>query len=61
MLNNNILDNIRIVMIHTSHPGNIGAAARAMKVMGLSDLRLVNPKSFPNDKANAISGHKLAP
>jgi len=57
MLNNNILDNIRIVMIHTSHPGNIGAAARAMKVMGLSDLYLVNPKSFPDEQANAMSAN----
>ena len=56
-MNNNILDNIRIVMIHTSHPGNIGAAARAMKVMGLSDLCLVNPKSFPDDQANAMSAN----
>ena len=44
-------------MIHTSHPGNIGAAARAMKVMGLSDLCLVNPKSFPDDQANAMSAN----
>ncbi len=56
-MSNNILDNIRIVMIHTSHPGNIGAAARAMKVMGLSDLCLVNPKSFPDDQANAMSAN----
>ena len=41
------LSNIRIVLIQTSHPGNIGAAARAMKVMGLSQLSLVNPKTFP--------------
>lgn len=56
-MSNTILDNIRIVMIHTSHPGNIGAAARAMKVMGLSDLCLVNPKSFPDDQANAMSAN----
>ncbi len=56
-MSNNILDNIRIVMIHTSHPGNIGAAARAMKVMGLSDLCLVNPKIFPDDQANAMSAN----
>lgn len=47
------LDNIRIVLSHTSHPGNIGAAARAMKTMGLSSLYLINPKSFPDYKADA--------
>ncbi len=47
------LDKIRIVLSHTSHPGNIGAAARAMKTMGLSRLVLVNPKSFPHNDAVA--------
>lgn len=42
-----------IVMIETSHPGNIGAAARAMKNMGLNELRLVNPKQFPSAEATA--------
>src|SRR3954451_11955596 len=42
------LDNVRVVLSHTSHPGNIGGAARAMKTMGLSNLYLVNPKSFPD-------------
>ncbi len=46
------LDNVRIVLSHTSHPGNIGAAARAMKTMGLRQLYLVNPKSFPDNEAN---------
>ena len=45
--------NIRIVMVGTTHPGNIGAAARAMKNMGLSDLALVSPKIFPSPEANA--------
>jgi tRNA/rRNA methyltransferase len=49
----NALDQIAIVLSHTSHPGNIGAAARAMKTMGLSDLRLVNPDVFPSEIANA--------
>ena len=40
-------------MIHTTHPGNIGAAARAMKTMGLARLRLVTPKYFPHDEATA--------
>jgi tRNA/rRNA methyltransferase len=45
------LDKVRIVLSHTSHPGNIGAAARAMKTMGLSRLTLVNPKCFPDAEA----------
>ena len=48
-----MLENIRIVLSHTSHPGNIGAAARAMKTMGLSRLTLVNPKKFPHNEAIA--------
>ena len=47
----NPLDQIAVVLSHTSHPGNIGAAARAMKTMGLSDLRLVNPREFPSEVA----------
>jgi tRNA/rRNA methyltransferase len=42
---------IRIVLCRPSHPGNIGAAARAMKAMGLSDLRLVAPERFPAPEA----------
>ena len=42
-----MLENIRIVLVNTSHPGNIGAAARAMKNMGLSRLYLVDPKQHP--------------
>lgn len=44
---------IRIVLVGTTHPGNIGAVARAMKNMGLSDLALVNPRHFPDDEATA--------
>ncbi len=44
---------IRIVLVGTTHPGNIGAVARAMKNMGLSDLRLVRPKYFPHEEATA--------
>jgi TrmH family RNA methyltransferase len=47
------LARIRIVLINTTHPGNIGAAARAMKVMGLSQLHLVTPKVFPHADATA--------
>lgn len=46
-----MLDNIRIVLVNTSHPGNIGATARAMKNMGLSKLYLVEPKEFPSFEA----------
>lgn len=45
------LDRIRLVMVNTTHPGNIGAAARAIKNMGLSKLVLVEPKEFPSPKA----------
>lgn len=48
-----LLNRIRIVMINTSDSGNIGAAARAMKTMGMSDLVLVEPKEFPTAKATA--------
>ncbi len=44
---------IRIVLVDTSHPGNIGAAARAMKNMGLTDLHLVRPEQFPHSEATA--------
>jgi len=46
-----MLDNIRIVLVRTFHPGNIGSAARAMKTMGLTELALVNPVDFPSDDA----------
>src|SRR6056300_1136373 len=48
-----MLDKIRIVLVNTTHPGNIGATARAMKNMGLSDLCLVEPKLFPHRDADA--------
>jgi TrmH family RNA methyltransferase len=43
----------RIVLVETSHPGNIGATARAMKTMGLTDLALVSPREFPSPQASA--------
>jgi len=49
------LSRVRIVLSRTSHPGNIGSAARAMKTMGISQLRLVAPKSFPHEEANALA------
>ncbi|MEN8129643.1 MAG: RNA methyltransferase [Pseudomonadota bacterium] len=48
-----MLDNVRIVLVETSHPGNIGASARAMKNMGLSRLYLVRPRLFPHADASA--------
>lgn len=44
---------IRVVLVGTSHPGNIGAVARAMKNMGLTQLVLVNPLEFPHPEATA--------
>lgn len=51
-----ILSQIRVILSHTSHPGNIGSTARAMKNMGLSSLYLVNPKHFPDPHASALAG-----
>ena len=48
-----MLQNIRVVLVNTSHPGNIGGAARAMKNMGLSRLVLVDPQHFPSPEADA--------
>jgi tRNA/rRNA methyltransferase len=50
-----MLDNIRVVLSHTTHPGNIGAAARAMKTMGLRHLYLINPRYFPDPQADAMA------
>jgi tRNA (cytidine32/uridine32-2'-O)-methyltransferase len=44
---------VRIVLVEPSHPGNIGASARAMKTMGLTDLTLVAPTYFPSEEATA--------
>ncbi len=50
-----ILQGLRVVLVETSHPGNIGATARAMKVMGLQHLVLVNPRYFPHPEATALA------
>ena len=50
-----IFNNIRIVLCNTSHPGNIGSAARAMKTMGFQHLYLVQPDKFPNPQASALA------
>jgi TrmH family RNA methyltransferase len=44
---------VRIVLVGTTHPGNIGAVARAMKNMGIADLALVSPRYFPHADATA--------
>lgn len=62
-----MLDNVRIILIGTSHPGNIGSAARAMKTMGLTNLVLVSPECEVDGKSIALSagatdvlkGHKV--
>ncbi len=46
---------MRVVLSHTTHPGNIGAAARAMKTMGLHHLHLINPRHFPDPQAEALA------
>lgn len=50
-----MLTNVRVVLSHTTHPGNIGAAARAMKTMGLAHLYLINPQRFPDRQADAMA------
>ena len=54
-MTHNPLAHIRIVMVQTFHPGNIGSAARAMKTMGLSDLVLVSPRDYPSEQATAMA------
>ncbi|MDR2244026.1 MAG: RNA methyltransferase [Burkholderiales bacterium] len=49
------LSRVRVVLVHTTHPGNIGAAARAMWTMGLSQLVLVSPLRFPAPEAEAMA------
>lgn len=49
------LDRIRVVLVETSHPGNIGSAARAMKTMGITRLYLVKPQTLPDDHSRALS------
>jgi tRNA/rRNA methyltransferase len=49
------LSRIRIVLVDPSHPGNIGAAARALKTMGLARLVLVRPRAFPHPEARSLA------
>jgi TrmH family RNA methyltransferase len=52
---NTLLPRIRIVLVEPQHPGNVGAAARAMKTMGLDDLALVRPQKFPHKDATDMA------
>ena len=52
-----ILGHVRVVLCRPSHPGNIGAAARAMKTMGLADLRLIAPARFPAPEAEWMAAN----
>jgi tRNA/rRNA methyltransferase len=55
IIKSSIFDHIRIVLCTTSHPGNIGSTARAMKTMGFKHLYLVNPAKYPNEQATALA------
>lgn len=50
-----LLNNVRIVLCATSHPGNIGSAARAMKTMGFKNFYLVTPQHYPDPQATALA------
>ena len=54
---NDIKNQVQIVLVETSHPGNIGSVARAMKTMGLQNLVLVKPRNFPSKEAFVLSGN----
>ena len=54
-----LLERVRVVLCRPSHPGNIGASARAMKTMGISDLRLVAPERFPAPEAQWMAAHAV--
>lgn len=55
----NVLDSVRIVLVQTYHPGNIGAIARAMKTMGLNELYLVDPTDYPAEEASSRAAGAL--
>jgi tRNA/rRNA methyltransferase len=55
MMENQPLSRLRIVLCRPNHPGNIGSAARAMKTMGLADLRLIAPQRFPAPEAEWLA------
>ena len=53
----NSFSNIKIILVETSHPGNIGSVARAMKTMGFDNLNLVNPKCKVNEISYAMASN----
>ena len=53
----NSFSNIKIILVETSHPGNIGSVARAMKTMGFNNLNLVNPKCKVNEISYAMASN----
>lgn len=55
----NLLERVRIVLCRPNHPGNIGSAARAMKTMGLADLRLVAPQRYPAPEAQWLATNAI--
>ncbi|MCI3951537.1 MAG: methyltransferase TrmH [Burkholderiales bacterium] len=57
VINANSLENIRVVLCGTTHPGNIGASARALKTMGLARLYLVAPQRYPDPQAQWRATH----
>ncbi len=50
-----MLNNVKVILVGTSHPGNIGSAARAMKVMGLNQLVLVDPQCEVDEQTVALA------
>ena len=51
MSDSSLKNKFNFILVEPSHPGNIGATARAIKNMGFTNLSLINPKDFPNDDA----------
>ena len=51
MSDSSLKNKFEFILVEPSHPGNIGATARAIKNMGFTNLSLINPKDFPNDDA----------
>ena len=51
MIDSALKNKFEFILVEPSHPGNIGATARAIKNMGFQNLSLINPKGFPDDEA----------
>lgn len=52
---NTMLDNVKVILVGTSHSGNIGSAARAMKVMGLTEMVLVSPQCEVDEQTMSLA------